>query len=80
MDPAISGCLQGDGGELGLAVSHSGERWQELCAGGKRTLRGKLQSQERVFPSCTAEIPWASWAEAGLEVGQPRPLGPPGAA
>lgn len=48
MDPTISRCLQGGSGELGLALSYSGER-QELSTGGRQdSQRGQLCSQERV--------------------------------
>lgn len=48
---------------------------------GGRTLKEWLPSQERVFPSCSVEIPWASQAGSWCRsrAGQPRPPGPPGA-
>lgn len=63
MDPTISRCFQGGRGELGLALSPSGER-QELSAGRRKHSQGDSGVGEG-FPSSPVEIPWAPQAGGG---------------
>lgn len=57
MGPVISGCLQGGAGEVGLALSHSGEG-QELSAGRKMDSQ-RHSGVRRGFAFLPMEIPWA---------------------